>query len=138
MKRGLANDEILAWEKTGTMRTRSGSSNSPGSCSRCPGCRFKAELRRRIAEIADDLGLTSDQLGDRLVPDLGLDASGTLELDYGLGRFTAGFDEQLKPYVPRGAATSQGSAETGTKGDDELAGSGTSALLRVEEGSPDA
>jgi predicted DNA-binding WGR domain protein len=52
-----------------------------------------------IRQIARRLGLTEDQLADRLVPDLGLDSSGTLELDYGPRRFTASFDEQLKPLV---------------------------------------
>ncbi|GAA4226414.1 hypothetical protein GCM10022254_11370 [Actinomadura meridiana] len=60
-------------------------------------------LRRRaraaIRQVADDLGLTRDELADRLVPDFGLDAHGTLVLDYGPRRFTAGFDELLRPVV---------------------------------------
>jgi hypothetical protein len=60
---------------------------------------LKENAARRITQIADDLGLTSEQLGDRLVPDLGLDRSGTLLLDYGPRRFTVGFDESLKPHV---------------------------------------
>jgi hypothetical protein len=60
---------------------------------------LKERATQRITDIADDLGLTADQLGDRLVPDLGLDASGTLLLDYGPRRFSVGFDEQLKPLV---------------------------------------
>ncbi|SBT39768.1 DUF4132 domain-containing protein [Micromonospora auratinigra] len=54
---------------------------------------------QKVTEVADGLGLDTDQLGDRLVPDLGLDADGSLVLDYGPRRFTVGFDEQLKPYV---------------------------------------
>jgi hypothetical protein len=64
--------------------------------------KFKALKDRageKITEVAAGLGLTADQLGDRLVPDLGLDAAGSLVLDYGPRRFTVGFDEQLKPYV---------------------------------------
>ncbi|MEW2360072.1 DUF4132 domain-containing protein, partial [Spirillospora sp. NPDC029432] len=64
---------------------------------RFAGLRAKAE--EKIAEIAERLGLTTDELGDRLVPDLGLDASGSLVLDYGPRRFTVGFDEALKPVV---------------------------------------
>ncbi|NUP53631.1 MAG: DUF4132 domain-containing protein, partial [Catenulispora sp.] len=60
---------------------------------------LKERATQRITEIAEDLGLSADQLGDRLVPDLGLDSSGTLLLDYGPRQFTVGFDEQLKPYV---------------------------------------
>jgi hypothetical protein len=60
---------------------------------------LKETAQRRIAAIADDLRLTRDQLADRLVPDLGLDAAGALELDYGPRRFTVFFDEQLRPGV---------------------------------------
>ncbi|WP_433469761.1 DUF4132 domain-containing protein [Spirillospora sp. CA-128828] len=64
--------------------------------------RFKAlqdKAREKIEQIAGTLGLTRDELADRLVPDLGLDPAGGLVLDYGPRRFTVGFDEQLKPYV---------------------------------------
>ncbi|MDI2129629.1 DUF4132 domain-containing protein [Yinghuangia seranimata] len=60
---------------------------------------LKARAKELIAEVADGLGLTADQLADRLVPDFGLDASGSTTVDYGTRRFTVGFDEQLKPYV---------------------------------------
>ncbi|MGK5554560.1 DUF4132 domain-containing protein, partial [Actinomadura kijaniata] len=64
--------------------------------------RFKAlrtRAQEKIEEVADRLGLTADQLADRLVPDFGLDADGSLSLDYGPRRFTVGFDERLKPFV---------------------------------------
>jgi hypothetical protein len=68
--------------------------------------KFKG-LRERaaalMAETAEALGLTAEQLGDRLVPDLGLDDDGGLVLDYGPRRFRVGFDEQLKPFVSDGA-----------------------------------
>ncbi|MDI6103544.1 DUF4132 domain-containing protein [Actinoplanes sp. NEAU-A12] len=57
----------------------------------------------KIAELAAELGLTSDELADRLVPDLGLDAAGSMVLDYGRRTFTVGFDEQLKPFVADGS-----------------------------------
>ncbi|MDR6316963.1 DUF4132 domain-containing protein [Actinoplanes couchii] len=53
----------------------------------------------RITEIADARGLTTEQLADRLVPDFGLDAAGSLLLDYGPRRFVVGFDEQLRPFA---------------------------------------
>ncbi|WP_433826123.1 DUF4132 domain-containing protein [Actinoplanes sp. CA-015351] len=60
---------------------------------------LKERAQEKIAELAAALGLSSDELADRLVPDLGLDADGSLVLDYGRRQFTVGFDEQLKPFV---------------------------------------
>ncbi|HEX6355997.1 DUF4132 domain-containing protein [Actinophytocola sp.] len=60
---------------------------------------LKAKAQEKIAEVAAELELSPDQLGDRLVPDLGLDAGGSLTLDYGRRRFVVGFDEALRPYV---------------------------------------
>lgn len=52
--------------------------------------RVREGARGKIVEVADGLGLTADQLADRLVPDLGLDADGTCVLDYGLRQFVVG------------------------------------------------
>ncbi|MER5930832.1 DUF4132 domain-containing protein [Streptomyces sp. NPDC002054] len=60
---------------------------------------LKARAVQKIDEVAGILGLTGEQLSDRLVPDFGLDAEGSTVVDYGSRRFTVGFDEQLKPYV---------------------------------------
>ncbi|MFI6094316.1 WGR and DUF4132 domain-containing protein [Lentzea sp. NPDC051213] len=60
---------------------------------------LKARAQEKIAQIAAELGLSPDQLSDRLVPRLGLDDAATLVIDYGPRQFTVGFDEQLKPYV---------------------------------------
>ncbi|MBB2943033.1 hypothetical protein FB565_002746 [Actinoplanes lutulentus] len=60
---------------------------------------LKERAQEKIAELAAALGLSADELADRLVPDLGLDADGSLVLDYGRRQFTVGFDEQLKPFV---------------------------------------
>jgi hypothetical protein len=59
----------------------------------------KARAEAKLQEVADGLGLSADQLADRLVPDFGLSAAGTLTLDYGPRRFVGGFDENLRPYV---------------------------------------
>jgi hypothetical protein len=56
----------------------------------------------RLTDIADALGLTADQLADRLVPDFGLDTDGSLRLDFGPRQFVVGFDEQLRPFVTDG------------------------------------
>jgi hypothetical protein len=53
----------------------------------------------QIDAIAANLGLTADQLADRLVPDFGLGDAAALVLDYGPRRFTVRFDEALKPFV---------------------------------------
>ncbi|MFD0539386.1 hypothetical protein ACFQY7_42265 [Actinomadura luteofluorescens] len=85
---------------------------------RYPGLRKKAQ--ERVGALAEDLGLTPEQLGDRLVPDFGLDERGELFLDYGPRGFTAGFDERLRPYVVdgdgrrRAASPSRASATTGS------------------------
>ncbi|MGQ0798551.1 MAG: WGR and DUF4132 domain-containing protein [Pseudomarimonas sp.] len=55
--------------------------------------------RDRIQAIAEARDLSTEELADRLVPDLDLDANGTLLLDFGHRRFTVGFDEQLRPFV---------------------------------------
>ncbi|MFB9838253.1 DUF4132 domain-containing protein, partial [Actinoallomurus acaciae] len=64
--------------------------------------RFKAlrtRAKEKIEQVAADLGLSGEELADRLVPDFGLDAAGSTVVDYGPRRFTVGFDEQLRPYV---------------------------------------
>ncbi|RFS85843.1 DUF4132 domain-containing protein [Actinomadura spongiicola] len=60
---------------------------------------LKATAARKIDEIAAARGITADDLADRAVPDFGLDARGTLVLDYGPRRFTVTFDERLVPLV---------------------------------------
>ena len=59
----------------------------------------RKRARRRFEDVAEGLDLTPDQLADRLVPDLGLGADGTLRLDYGPRHFDVGFDELLRPRV---------------------------------------
>ncbi|MGW0910413.1 WGR and DUF4132 domain-containing protein [Streptomyces sp. NPDC002784] len=70
-----------------------------GIAQRVPFKALKTRAQEKIAEVAEGLGLTAEQLGDRLVPDFGLDADGSTVIDYGTRRFTVGFDEQLRPYV---------------------------------------
>ncbi len=52
-----------------------------------------------IAAVAEARGLTTDELADRLVPDVGLDDAGTLELDFGPRKFYLRFDETLEAFV---------------------------------------
>ncbi|MBU2667105.1 DUF4132 domain-containing protein [Actinoplanes bogorensis] len=60
---------------------------------------LKAAANQKMDEVAEALGLTAEQLADRLVPDFALAADGSMILDYGPRQFTVGFDEQLRPYV---------------------------------------
>ena len=61
------------------------------------------DLRERagdmMKELAEQRGLSMEQLADRTVPDLGLDGNGRLLLDFGPRAFTVRFDEHLLPYV---------------------------------------
>ncbi|MFJ5881623.1 DUF4132 domain-containing protein [Kitasatospora cineracea] len=83
---------------------------------------LKARAQEKIAEIAEALDLTPEQLGDRLVPDLGLDQDGTAVIDYGTRTFTVGFDEQLRPYVLDAAGKRRKDLPApGAKDDPELA-----------------
>lgn len=61
--------------------------------------KLKGRAGELITAIAADRELSQEQLADRVVPTFGLDATGSLSLDYGGRRFTVGFDEQLKPWV---------------------------------------
>ncbi|WNV84689.1 DUF4132 domain-containing protein [Umezawaea sp. Da 62-37] len=75
-----------------------------------------------IGTIAANLGLTAEQLADRLIPDLGLGDAATLVFDYGSRRFVVGFDEQLKPYVVDGDGKRlKDLPKPGVKDDQELA-----------------
>ncbi|GAA2111383.1 DUF4132 domain-containing protein [Actinomadura alba] len=61
--------------------------------------RLKKKALQLLDQVAEERGLTLEQLADRMVPDFGLDADGSMTLDYGPRRFVVGFDEQLKPQV---------------------------------------
>ena len=83
---------------------------------------LKAAAGQKMDDVAAALGLSADQLADRLVPDFGLDAEGSLRLDYGPRRFTVGFDEQLRPYVSDGAGKRlKALPKPGVRDDAELA-----------------
>ncbi|WP_424188958.1 WGR and DUF4132 domain-containing protein [Actinokineospora sp. G85] len=83
---------------------------------------LKERAEEKMRAVAERLGLSSEQLADRLVPDLGLDARGTVVLDYGPREFTVGFDEQLKPFiVDETGARRKVLPKPGAKDDEELA-----------------
>ncbi|WP_418150851.1 DUF4132 domain-containing protein [Variovorax atrisoli] len=55
--------------------------------------------KEKLSQAAAERGLSSDELEDRLAPDLGLDERGSLLLDFGPRQFQVGFDESLVPFV---------------------------------------
>ncbi|MBQ0977462.1 DUF4132 domain-containing protein [Micromonospora sp. M61] len=60
---------------------------------------LREHASQRLAGTAAARGLSPEQLADRIVPDLGLDADGRTILDYGPRRFTVDLDEQLQPWI---------------------------------------
>ncbi len=83
---------------------------------------LKARAKEKIELVAAKLGLTAEQLADRLVPDLGLADDGTLVLDYGPRKFVVGFDEALRPTVSDEDGTRRKALpKPGAKDDQDLA-----------------
>ncbi len=79
-------------------------------------------LRKRavsdLAALASARGLSQSQLADRLVPSLGLDAKGSMLLDFGARQFTVGFDEKLVPFVKDAKGKSRKSLPKAAAADD--------------------
>lgn len=71
-----------------------------------------------LERFREEHELTEDELQDRLVPDLGLDAQGQMVFDYGARSFRAGFDEQLLPFVIDASGTKTTSLPRPNKQDD--------------------
>ncbi len=61
--------------------------------------RLQKHARERITAIAERRNLSSAELADRLVPTLGLDDTGNVELDLGIRRLYVTFDSTLKPIL---------------------------------------
>ncbi|MEW2352323.1 DUF4132 domain-containing protein [Spirillospora sp. NPDC029432] len=95
---------------------------------------IKVRAGEKIEEVAGRLGLTGEQLADRLVPGYGLDADGGMTLDYGPRRFTVGFDEQLKPYVTDAEGRRRAALpKPGAKDDPDLAPAAHAAFSRLKK-----
>ena len=99
--------------------------------------KFKAlqdKAREKIAAVAEARGFTTEELADRLVPDLGLDEQGTLRLDFGPRRFVVAFDETLKPFVRDGQGTRLKDLPKPLKSDDAaLAGAATERYKQIKK-----
>lgn len=83
---------------------------------------IRRSAREALKRAAERRGLTQEQLADRLVPALGLDAGGSMTLDYGPRRFVVGFDEELRPFVTDESGKPRRTLpKPGVKDDDALA-----------------
>ncbi|MBL8215137.1 MAG: DUF4132 domain-containing protein [Bryobacterales bacterium] len=60
---------------------------------------LKKRAQECMEEVAQDRGLSRDELEDRIVPDCGLDARGTRTFDFGPRQFELRIGEGLKPVV---------------------------------------
>jgi hypothetical protein len=92
--RAVAGLDVLA-----DIGTEVALSHLNGIAEKVPFKGLKTRAQEKVSQIAAELGLSRDQLADRLVPRLGLDDEASLVIDYGPRQFRVGFDEQLKPYV---------------------------------------
>jgi hypothetical protein len=81
---------------------------------------LQKRAQQTLVELADRRGLSTEDLADRLVPDLGLDAEGTLVLDFGPRRFRVGFDDVLRPCVFDGAGKRLGDLPKPGQSDDPV------------------
>lgn len=79
---------------------------------------LQERAREKIGAIAQARGLTAEELGDRLAPDLGLGADGSLVLDFGPRQFKVGFDEELQPFVLDGSSKRVAALPKPAKSDD--------------------
>lgn len=60
---------------------------------------LQEKAQAKIEEVADNRGLTLDELADRLVPDLDLGNDGSKMLDFGPRQFRVSFDQLLRPQL---------------------------------------
>ncbi|WP_155830170.1 DUF4132 domain-containing protein [Glycomyces tenuis] len=95
---------------------------------------LRSEASAQIHAVAEGLGLSTEQLADRLVPDFGLDEASSLLIDYGPRRFTVGFDEQLVPFVTDdNGKRRKALPKPGVKDDEELAQRGRKRFAQLKK-----
>ncbi len=61
--------------------------------------KVRQKAKELLKELATDRGLSEEELGDRLVPDLDLEADGGMILDFGPRQFRVGLTETLSPFL---------------------------------------
>jgi hypothetical protein len=105
-------DQILIWSKESAWQRATaglevlasiGTDSALVAIDRIKHSAKSSKLRSNAAEclqqVADDRGLTPDELADRIVPTFGLDANGATVLDFGSRTFNVRFDESLTPVI---------------------------------------
>jgi hypothetical protein len=90
----------------------------------------KKHARETLEQVASAQGLTTDELGDRTVPDLELDANGTATLDFGPRKFTVTFDEGLRPVLRTEDGAPLGAFPRATKTDNAALAKAASARFK--------
>ncbi|HEY3445618.1 MAG TPA: DUF4132 domain-containing protein [Myxococcales bacterium] len=80
---------------------------------------IRAEAEKLTRELAERKGWTVDELGDRTIPDAGLDETGRILIDYGERRFTARLDYQLRLSLADAEDGAIKSLPEARKGEDE-------------------
>jgi hypothetical protein len=90
----------------------------------------KKYARETLEQVAAAQGLTTEELADRTVPDLDLDAGGTATLDFGPRKFTVTFDEGLRPLVQAEDGTRLATFPRATKADDAALAKAASARFK--------
>ncbi|GAA1969249.1 DUF4132 domain-containing protein [Catenulispora subtropica] len=94
----------------------------------------RKRARKRFEDVAEELDLSADQLADRVVPDFGLGADGTLRLDYGSRYFDVGFDELLRPRVAdQTGKTVKALPKPAMKDDQEIASASYKAFTALKK-----
>jgi hypothetical protein len=91
----------------------------------------KKHAKEALERAAAQQGLTTDELADRTVPDLELDAGGTATLDFGPRKFTVTFDEGLRPVVKAEDGARLPTFPRGTKTDDAALVKAASARFKA-------
>ena len=91
--------------------------NALATNNRYASVRYLAELL--IEEVAKSRRLSSLELEDRLVPDLGLSPEGMLELDFGPRRFVGSVDTQLNPMLTNNEGNRINKLPSTRSGDDK-------------------
>ena len=94
---------------------------------------LQSKAQEKIAQVAEARELTTEELADRLVPDLDLDDNGTMVLDFGPRQFTVGFDEQLSPFVLQEGARKKDLPKPGKSDDAEKAKDATASYKALKK-----
>ncbi|MCB9597228.1 MAG: WGR and DUF4132 domain-containing protein [Sandaracinaceae bacterium] len=94
---------------------------------------LQAKAQEKIAQVAEARELTTEELADRLVPDLDLDDDGSMLLDFGPRQFTVGFDEHLTPFVRQDGERKKALPKPGKSDDAEMAKAATAAFKALKK-----